>query len=377
MEAKDFSRRSFLKISAGALAGMALLSVPRAPRAMAAAPETSQVRLADIPASCEDIARGSDLVAQNWKKLQGYADSLHDDALKAKVKGVLENPSPTFLSGYGAGDAAKVYEELQARGLVDPSKISADTLLPPIRNPRQSPQPFLTAPGSGYMSHHPYPGGLVTHTTANVTILLGIYHAYEDVFGYSCDYDTAVAGEILHDLAKPYVFQWQSDGSSLKEYTIGGQGAHHVLSVAESIYRGLPPEVVTAQACAHDHPGSEKDAAQVAGWLLAASILAGKDPVAYGLLQKDGSLREPVQAEGFLVHLGDHDWVLSGFSSTKCIAYLKEYGQKHLGIDAADAKTFHAFRNYVGSEVSFMRLYQLVSKDRKQADALVASLVTK
>jgi hypothetical protein len=45
MEAKDFSRRSFLKISAGALAGMALLSVPRAPRAMAAAPETSKVRL--------------------------------------------------------------------------------------------------------------------------------------------------------------------------------------------------------------------------------------------------------------------------------------------------------------------------------------------
>ena len=45
MEAKDFSRRSFLKISAGALAGMALLSVPRAPRAMAAVPETSKVRL--------------------------------------------------------------------------------------------------------------------------------------------------------------------------------------------------------------------------------------------------------------------------------------------------------------------------------------------
>lgn len=58
----------------------------------------------------------------------------------------------------------------------------------------------------------------MTHTAANVEILKGIDQAYQTVFGYDCDYDVAVAAELLHDLAKPYVFQWQADGSSLKEY---------------------------------------------------------------------------------------------------------------------------------------------------------------
>lgn len=74
------------------------------------------------------------------------------------------------------------------------------------------------------MSHHPYPGGLATHVSSNLHITAGICRTYKDVFGYHVDYDTAMAGQALHDIEKPFVFQWQKDGSSRKEYTLAGQG---------------------------------------------------------------------------------------------------------------------------------------------------------
>jgi len=133
---------------------------------------------------------------------------------------------------------------------------------------------FRTAPGSGYGSHHPYPGGLVTHTAANVEILKGIDQAYQTVFGYDCDYDVAVAAELLHDLAKPYVFQWQADGSSLKEY-------------------------------------------------------------------------------------------------------LRDYATQKLGVAASDMKRINAVRNYAGSQLSYMRLYQALTQGTRQADTLMATVLKK
>ena len=368
----SLSRRSFLKLSAGALAGMALWRFDHPVHASAA--EVSQVSLADLPQKAEEAAQKSALVAENWQRLEDDVASLHDGALQRKVQGVLDNPAPTFLKQYGAGDAARVYDELQSKGLIDPAKTDEAHLLPPIEDAGKTPQPFRTAPGSGYGSHHPYPGGLVTHTAANVEILKGIYQAYQTVFGYDCNYDVAVAAELLHDLAKPYVFQWQADGSSLKEYTIAGTGAHHIFSIAESIQRGLPKEVVVAQACAHNHPGSDSDAKQVEDWLAAASILAGKDPVALGLLTRDGKLTEPIGEEGFLVHLGDHDWGLSGFAAKKCVDYLKDYATQKLGVAASDTKRINAVRNYAGSQFSYMRLYQALTQGTRQADALMVTV---
>ena len=133
----------------------------------------------------------------------------------------------------------------------------------------------------------------------------------------------------------------------------------------------MPASVVVAQACAHNHPGSEKDAADVERWLQAASILAGKDAVALGLLTAEGKLVAPIGAEGFLVHLGDHDWVLSGFAAARCVAYLRDYAKRSFG--TLPEARFNALRNYVGSRVSYMRLYQAIAQGG--ADALVASVV--
>src|SRR5215831_10591302 len=104
------------------------------------------------------------------------------------------------------------------------------------------------------------------------------------------------------------VFQWNADGTEFAELNFGGTGTldafgspgdsrtggHHILSVAESMKRGLPPELVITQASAHSAPtlGNEF---KVVNWLRAAAIVARIDPVAKGYLAADGqgNLRLP------------------------------------------------------------------------------------
>ena len=87
--------------------------------------------------------------------------------------------------------------------------------------------------------------------------------------------------------------------------------------------------------------------------------------------RRRGKLVAPIGAEGFLVHLGDHDWVLSGFAAARCVAYLRDYAKRSFG--TLPEARFNALRNYVGSRVSYMRLYQAIAQGG--ADALMASVV--
>lgn len=356
------SRRNFLKLSASALAGLAFLNLPQP--AFASRAGIKKVSLADCPVDPVEVAKGSDCVQNAWSFLLETTAALKDAALRDKVQQVLTFPAPTFMQQYVTDSSIQqIYQQLLQNGLVDASKITAETLFPPGKSD-QVPQPFYSAPGSGYNSHHSYPGGLATHTAVNVTIVQGIIQTYRTIFGYEDSADTAVAGELLHDLAKPWVFQWQADGSSLPEQTIAGTGAHHIFSIAESIFREIPPAVITAQACAHNHPGTASDEAQVVHWIKAAAILAQKDPIRYGLLSPDGTtLPLPHKQAGFIVHLGDHDFVLSGPAAQQSAAMLKTVAQKEYGLQASelDGLAFHKIRNYVGAQFSFMRLQQAMS----------------
>lgn len=368
------SRRNFLKISAltagAVLAGSALPSFAK----------TAKIRklaLKDIPSDNIAMAKSSELVQNAYAYLLSKIDTLKDSSLKAKVRGLYEDTTPTFMKKWeGADGAAEAYKQLQAQNLIDPSKTPVEKLFPVLKQHEgKGPQPFWSAPGSGFASHHPYPGGLATHCAANVEITLGLLKTYHDVMGYDPDYDTALAGQLLHDLAKPWVFQWQADGSSLKEFTIAGTGAHHIFSVAESIARGLPAKEIVAQACAHDHPGTTDDEKQVVGWIRAASVFAGVDPAAIGLLSSDGEhLPIPLSQEGFIVHLGDHDWVLSSPAASACVNAIKEVAQKDLGFyqKQLEGAEFNALRNYVGSQYSFMRLHHELSAGDPHEMALKA-----
>jgi hypothetical protein len=358
------SRRGFLKLAAGTAVGAAMFHMPSfsyAKESVAWQKSLKPVLYAALPTDPLAAARASQLVRQGYDGILDMVGTIGDKRLQAAVLKLIKDPVPTFMQEYSSPSLiARAYAVLANKGLIDTSKISADHLLPPFAG--KSPQPFMTAPGSGYGSHHAYPGGLATHVGTNLHITNYICKTYEEVFCYSVNRDVAIAGQALHDIEKPFVFQWQDDGSSLKEYTIAGQGAHHVISLAEVMYRGFPAEEIVAQACAHGAPSSPKDEGDVVGWLKAAAILAGKDPIACGYLDASGDkLPQPHHQEGYIVHLGDHDWVLSVPASQKSVAALRKIAVQDYGMADADLKglKFNSFRNYIGAQQSFMYLNML------------------
>jgi hypothetical protein len=270
-------------------------------------------------------------------------------------------------------------KELLQAGLLDEKAIPEGADFPPKwADPKKSPQPFLSTPGSGYQSHHAYPGGVVTHTALNLKASLALYQGYLDVYGYTLNKDVVIASQALHDLHKPWVFQWLEDGSSRTELTLAGTGEHHPYSVAESMYRGVPPEIVVAQACAHQHPGTDKEEAEPVGWIKAAAVLAGKDPVREGYLSLSGAtLPLPRVQENFVCHLGDHDFVLTVPAAKWSIQVMGDIAAKNWGMNEADlkGKKFNAFRNYVFSQATMMKLYYIYSTGGEKAVADTVKLI--
>lgn len=374
---EKISRASFLKISAGAIVGASLLSVPHLSFAAGAkAKATSFKGLPDTQA----LAKNSELVQLSYKKIKDAVNTIQDTRLRRMTMDIINDPNPTFMQQYQIpGAKAKVYNKLVELKLIDPAKTSLENFLPPYN--MQTPQPFYSAPGSGYGSHHAYPGGLATHTAANLSISEGIYDTYYSLFNSQISRDVIISAQALHDLAKPLVFQWQKDQSSLKEYQIAGTGAHHIFSIAEVIYRGFPAEEIVAQACAHQTPGSAKDEQIVVGFLTAAAIIAGKDAKQIGIVTANNTLPTPQKQEGFIVSLGDHDYVLSSPACQRTVKMLEEIAIKDYGMSQADLKSaqFNKMRNYVGAQVSMMYANSLASQPNglEQLRKLVNALIVK
>lgn len=355
---EKISRRKFLQLTAGAAIGAAMLNVPG--MTFAAGAKVKAANYNKLP-DAVPLAKDAELVQLSYKKIQDAVSSIKDSTLRSMTAEIVNNPNPAFMENYQLpGSKRALYNKLAAAGLLDTSKISAEQLLPPYSG--KLPQPFYSAPGSGYASHHAYPGGLATHTAANLCISEGIYNTYKDIFNSDISRDIIISAQALHDLAKPLVFQWQKDQASLPEYTIAATGAHHILSIAEVIYRGFPVEEIVAQACAHTIP-TGKDEQVVAGYLKAAAIIAGKDAVKLGLVNSDNTIPTPHKQEGYIVSLGDHDFVLSSPACQKSVAILKQIVAKDYGMTKAEleGEHFNRFRNYIGAQYSMMYIDSLAS----------------
>lgn len=367
-------RRDFLKLGGLAAAGVAALTLPRFSWAGVKA-----ARLDDcVSMSAQDMAERSRLVVDSMRYIDDVVASIGNAEVRGIVAGIVKNPAPTIMESLmDEKNRRAVYEELKAAGWTE---LEFNKFLPPVRDAAKSPQPFLSAPGSGYGSHHCYPGGLVTHTALNLQASLAIHAGYKDVYGFDLDRDTVIASQVLHDLHKPWVFQWEASGSSRTEQKLAGTGEHHPLSVAESVRRGLPAEICVAQACAHNHPGFAKDEAEVVPWLKTAAILTGVDPVRRGLLDSTGTLPQPRRMEGFVCHLGDHDFVLTVPAAQWLIPVMKDIAATEYGIQGegeSATRRFNALRNYVFSQATVMNLYALYStKGRDALAATVRSMVT-
>lgn len=368
------SRRRLLGASTAAFAAAPLSTLLSAPAAAAMKESLehplTQRTVADMLAmSPVEMARESRLVAAAYRVLVDAAEHLRSDAVRTAVLEILADPVPTIAGA----DEQKILRDLRAADLIDEKRTE---VFPALSQKGRSEQPFWSAPASGYASHHAYPGGLATHSALNVLSAVRLLENYDAVFDCDLDYDAAVGGELLHDLHKPWVFAWQADGSSRREQPLAKTGEHHVLSIAESMKRGLPAELVVAQACAHDHPGTASGEALVVGWIRAAAIIAGVDAVEAGFLAADGkTLPMPRRSEGFVVHLADHDFVLSGPACQWSLPALKRLAQSVYGITSE--KDFNSFRNYVFANLSAMRVWALLSSGGESALAADVARILK
>lgn len=187
-EKSGMARRDFLKL--GAITGAAAMMTATLPRVSfgAVKPASLDRIMAMTPVQ---MANESKIVQENWEFLQRSTAMIKNLSVRKIVEGILANPAPTFAAPLQDASAKKaVFDELTGQGYLS---VTIDQFLPPTQDPLKSVQPFYSAPGSGYSSHHAYPGGLVAHVALNTDSSLGLFGGYGQVDNTHVDQDTVVA----------------------------------------------------------------------------------------------------------------------------------------------------------------------------------------
>jgi len=390
-----------------------------------AAVAADQTQVGAGNARAEQIGAESPLVQSAKHLLIENAKRIEDRKLRETTLDAFNNPRTCVAHRIGVSDAVKdaIIAQLEQAGLVNPADAASITggikagIFPPIRAENsacpQLPLTFDATPGSNFGGHHSYPGGLAVHESFNDQSSINFADTYrgeyaqvgpgrlpvaegsrsqpEDGF---INQDIILAAPIWHDWAKMMVFQWNADGTEFNELNFGGNGTtdnsgaagdsrtggHHILSVAESMARGLSPEMVITQASAHSAPtlGNEF---KVVNWLRAAAIVARIDPVEKGYLIQDAqgkfrlapllSLGEGVDlpAAGqtnllleYQIHnLSDADFINSIPAVAESQALLAALAPQY-GFDPTNVTTYNnKFRNVVLAFLSPERLATLYS----------------
>jgi hypothetical protein len=315
-----FNRAAFFGVVAAVAAPLAL-----GPEAIAEAADARYPlpmptgSLAPGNAHAMRLAQQSPYVRTLYSNVEALARTITADDLREAVLTFLHHPTPDYAANQPtAAKRTAVRDALAAAGFVKPDAPVNGIF--PVGTEPDSPtamQPFWSTAGSYEGSHHAYPGGLATHEYFNASMADAFGKNYDaHYFGGrpTVDRDTIIAAALYHDIMKTAVFQWHDDGTVFDELTIAATGGHHCLSGAEAIVHGRSPRFVTTLLSAHAAPslGDEK---LVVNWCRAAAIIAGVDPVAYGLVKADGSgwklAADPVPLEAFINYLSDHDYVLS------------------------------------------------------------------
>ena len=336
--------------------------------------QDKKVTIENIPTYKLELTRSSVMIQKSWNYLLSKINSISSSKLRAQVLSMYQNTAPTFMALYQTEKSKKaVYEKLLSEGLIDASLVDKDNLFPKLKKLTIIPQPFFTAPGGSLNEHHYYPGGLVVSTAINVKATIAALYAYKDLYDYVDLYDEAVAGQLLQACAKPFVYQWYDDFEVTEDYLIAGAKASQVIGLSESIFRNLPVNVIIAQACAGIPLLSAHDEKTIVKAIKAAAIIAGRDPIALGLLSFDGeSLPTPHHQSWYVVGQSSHNEALATYAQKQAIDALKEVFIKTYGMKTSDLKDkkFQAFKNYIGSQYSFMRIHSVMTKSKDPQKAV-------
>ncbi len=379
--------------------------------------------------SAAQLASSSALVQSARQFIAQRIAKIGDRALAINVHDLVENRYACIRhrAAETATGKQSIVDKLAAAGLYSASDAAVFPggalagVLPPVLDAGSTcphlPQPFFSAPGSVFGGHHSYPGGLPIHESFNDLSDTSFAANYRRVYGHpgpnglptlaaadsdhdqdnrvdvDIDQDIIVAAPLLHDWAKPLVFQWNADGTEFAEFNFGGNGAtdnyggagdsrtggHHIIGIAESMARGLSPKFVITQASAHSNPTSGNEY-KVVNWLRAGAIIAGIDPVAKGYLRTDGAgrLRLPAvqrlgdvdlnaatpsqvnaPVEYQLHNLSDADFTQTGPAVSVAQILLATLAPT-FGFDPSDTARYNLnYRNPALSHLSAERLYML------------------
>lgn len=318
-----FSRASFL-----AAAGAAAAPIFVQPEPAFGHPEPLEGRTSGagnfiIPRQLSAAnARGAEIAAKSPFIRARYADvlrlihSMGDARMREDVLGLIGDPAPRYARKYPSPESRVALRDALARQGFIKSTDPVSGIFPPNTERPGIVQPFWSAPGSDLDSHHSYPGGLLVHELFNSTIAASFEHTYDAIYfqgGHRVNRDIVIAAAMYHDIMKTVVFQFNEDGTLLPELSIGQTGGHHCLSGAEAIARGHDARFVTVLLSAHAAP-SLGDERKVVTWCRASAMIAGVDPIEFGLVKKTAAgyaLASLPPIETFVNHLSDHDYVLT------------------------------------------------------------------
>ena len=305
------SRTAFLSLAGAAALPLIADASDALPAALRIPPS---VRGANRRAA--EIAAASPMLQRHYARVRALVASIGDAASRADVRALLEAPVPTYARRYPTAASRQELRDRLARAGFIAADAPVSGLFPAGTEEQQIVQPFWSAPGSDYDSHHSYPGGLLAHELFNTAMAANFQQTYDALYfdgARDVDRDVVVAAALYHDIMKTVVFQFNDDGTLTPELSIGQTGGHHCLSGAEAIVRGRDARFVTVLLSAHAAP-SLGDERQVVTWCRASAAIAGVDPVEYGLLRRtsDGyALAQLPPIEAFVNHLSDHDYVLT------------------------------------------------------------------
>lgn len=347
-----------------------------------------------IAMSPEDMSRSSTMIMAIYNELLRTAASLEDEGYRRLMTECIVRPKVTFLEMYPSeADRRRLFDEMVRLGFFN-AEDSPEHVWPAGH---MSPQTYLTAPSSHNDFYNAHPGGLALTVAYNIRMADAYTQNYRQVYGVPINRDVSVAGLLVHEYPKVWLYQWQGDGTWLEEpRTVYDDTwhAHCIYVTAELMHRRFDSRIVMAMAAAHQLSflnASMDGRRVVTNWLglervahfiKAAAVMAQVDPVDYGLLERRNGKAElaPQPAEQWVTHLADMNWPYTmGAAHLYTEPLLKRFAEDKLRLKGADlnGKPFNQLKNYAWSQLSQITLYEvLVREGAGAAKGLLGRLVT-
>jgi hypothetical protein len=242
-------------------------------------------------------------------------------------------------------------------------------------------QSWRTSPGSGWKSHHAYPGGLSIHNMEWIEVASAWVDTYERVYGVKLDRDIVIAGLLLHDWGKVWFLfddasgkivepDWypKAWGTKSKWKWMGGHGE---VLYAELIHRGAPRELLFAAAAAHFDPywALETDDEGLNPALREAAQIAKKPAP----LVK----QEERMAEWWIATFVDEAWSFSTMVAARLAFETIENVAQDLGLEPGSREA-NKVAWFVLSRVGDFKIYDVYQKagySRQAAKEFVRSVI--